>query len=342
MATRFLPVPMDDLPSGFSDVELSWLWYGYLAPVHVTLLTSQWKAGKTTLLTGLLQRLGDGQPLLGREVKPGKALVVSEEATDHWSCRLRTMPLGPNVDLLARPFRTKPTFDQWIELIDFAYERVAAKSLDLFVVDPLASFLPDRRENDAASLLEAIQPLHRLTMAGAAVLLLHHPKKGKSLEGHSARGSGALLGFVDIAVELHKFSTLASDAHRRRLVGLSRRSETPPTLAYQWSPETGVFTAITDPFEDRYRENWPTLLKVLTEIKKAVTPEVCFQNWPATSEPPAAKLLAQWLHRAYVQKKIRREGRGVKSDPFRYRLEEENDKYWDRGELPPMPEWRFD
>src|SRR5262245_38485074 len=36
----------------------AWLWQGYLAPGAVTLLTSRWKAGKTTLASVLLARLG--------------------------------------------------------------------------------------------------------------------------------------------------------------------------------------------------------------------------------------------------------------------------------------------
>ncbi|MBO0696913.1 MAG: AAA family ATPase [Zavarzinella sp.] len=61
------------------------------------LLTSQWKTGKTTLLTGLLQGLERGESFLGRPLAPGKALVVSEESTDHWADRLRQMPVGPHV-----------------------------------------------------------------------------------------------------------------------------------------------------------------------------------------------------------------------------------------------------
>src|SRR5262245_49475628 len=34
----------------FTDT-MSWLWDGYLAPGLVTLLTAQWKSGKTTLLS---------------------------------------------------------------------------------------------------------------------------------------------------------------------------------------------------------------------------------------------------------------------------------------------------
>ena len=39
-----------------SPSPLSWLWRGYLAHGFLTLLTSQWKTGKTTLLAVLLAR----------------------------------------------------------------------------------------------------------------------------------------------------------------------------------------------------------------------------------------------------------------------------------------------
>jgi hypothetical protein len=50
-----------------------WLWHGYLAAGNVTLLVGQWKAGKTTLLSVLLARLGAGGTLAGRAVRPGRA-----------------------------------------------------------------------------------------------------------------------------------------------------------------------------------------------------------------------------------------------------------------------------
>ena len=106
----------------------------------------------------------------------------------------------------------RPTPEDWSDLIDRAVEASAAGRLDLVVVDPLASFLPGRCESDAASLLEALRPLHRLTAAGMAVLLLHHPRKKKSEAGCSARGSGALLGFVDTSVELSRYSPMPTDA----------------------------------------------------------------------------------------------------------------------------------
>ena len=50
----------------------------------VTLLTSQWKTGKTTLLCGLLQQLGGGTPFLGRDTLAARVWVVSEESASHF------------------------------------------------------------------------------------------------------------------------------------------------------------------------------------------------------------------------------------------------------------------
>jgi hypothetical protein len=57
-----------------------WLWHGYLGPGRVTVLTSQWKTGKTTLLSLLLARMLEGGELGGRAVAAGKALIISEES----------------------------------------------------------------------------------------------------------------------------------------------------------------------------------------------------------------------------------------------------------------------
>src|SRR5690606_8737705 len=40
--------------------SIDWIWQGYLARGATTLLTSQWKAGKTTLVSVLLARLARG------------------------------------------------------------------------------------------------------------------------------------------------------------------------------------------------------------------------------------------------------------------------------------------
>ena len=72
------PIVLDKIPYEMTGTNHPWLWNGYLMPGDVTLLTSLWKTGKTTLLTGLLQHLENGTPFLGRTVQQGRALIVGQ------------------------------------------------------------------------------------------------------------------------------------------------------------------------------------------------------------------------------------------------------------------------
>src|SRR6516225_6271456 len=82
-ASPYLPLWYADLkpsPEGQRD----WLWQGYLLPGAVTLLTSLWKSGKSTLLSVLLSRLKTGGVLAGLPVRAGRAVVLSEEPRQLW------------------------------------------------------------------------------------------------------------------------------------------------------------------------------------------------------------------------------------------------------------------
>ena len=314
--------------------QANWLWNGYLKPGDITLLTSQWKTGKTTLLAGVLRSLGTGTPFLGRDTRPARVWVVSEESRSQWAERTRLMPVGTHVHLLARPFRGRPSPREWDDLIDRAIDF----GLDLFVVDPLASFLPGRCESDAATLLEALQPLHRLTAAGMAVLLLHHPRKAAAEAGNSARGSGALLGFVDMSLELKRTSKLASDSNCRLIQAQSRRAGVPARLAYEWNPATGDFAVTTDAKQRQFNENWHTVHGILEGRKSAISAKEILEQWPDDVDKPGKVTLYAWLALAFEGKRIRRQGQGTSNDPWIYRLPNEDDKYRDRGELPPLRE----
>jgi hypothetical protein len=274
-------------------------------------------------------------------VRRGSALVVSEESIAQWAARLRQTPIGPSVKLMARPFRGRPSIEEWNALVDDAREMRSRGELDLLVIDPLAAFLPGRCESDAATLLEMLQPLHALAVEGAAVLLLHHPRKKPSEPGHSARGSGALLGFVDIVLELSRYCHLKSDACRRQIIALSRKAETPDRLAYELDPATGQFKPLANPRTQQFEDNWALLRGILEKRKQAVTHKELLKDWPGDQARPSEVTLYEWLNRAFEEKRLRREGSGTKTDPWRYRLENEDDAYYDRGEFPPLRDFDF-
>jgi AAA domain len=334
-AVTFVPELMNRLDTLAAPSTTAWLWHGLIARRNITLFTSQWKAGKTTLIAGLLQQFATGGTFLDRPVLPAKILVVSEESRTTWADRVRRMPIGEHCRLLARPFSRRPTPSDCDRLIELAREMQAAGQLDLLVIDPLARFLPGNTDCDLNALQQMLDPLQSLSDGGAGVIILHHPRKKRSEEGNTSRGHGGLLAAVDIIVELSSFGQLRSDQRRRKLFALSRFPETPRRLVYEWEP-SGCFKFLGDPLAARFNENWETLHAILAQRKKAATHQELLMDWPADQEKPSAVTLYEWLNRAHDQKRLRRQGNSRKADPYRYRLENEDDQYYDRGELPPL------
>jgi hypothetical protein len=170
------------------DQPVPWLWHGYVARYHLTLLTGQWKIGKTTLLAALLARLGDGGELAGRPVTPGRAVVITEEGAGLWLKRLAKHGIGDWVRFAFNPFVRKPLPRQWQYLLDDLAALHRDRRIDLVVIDPLAVVLPGREEASAAAMTDALRPVRALAAGGPGVLLLHHPRKGYALGGQGARG----------------------------------------------------------------------------------------------------------------------------------------------------------
>ncbi|HLW63883.1 MAG TPA: AAA family ATPase [Gemmataceae bacterium] len=315
-----------------------WLWHGYLAAGNITLLASQWKAGKTTLLAALLARLQTGGELAGLAVKPARAVVLSEESPALWQMRHQRFHFGDHIGLVCRPFRGKPTNEEWAALIDQLAEQHATAGLDLLVIDPLISFLPGRSENDAIIMAEALLPLQQLLTQGMAVLILHHTRKATSADGKMARGSGALAGFVDILMEMHWYGCSQSADRRRRIQAWSRYSETPRQLILEWT-EDGNYLARGEEEDENFRGHWELLHRVLAQAERKLTRDQIAQRWPEGEETPARISLWRWLSRAVDEGRIQRSGTGHRHDPYRYWLPEREAEFGvSRGllDLPPL------
>ena len=89
-------------------------------------------------------------------------MIVSEELPAHWSVRQQAIPIGPHVQLVSRPFPGFPTAEGWNELTGHIEAVHATRSLDLVVVDSLATFLPGRSDSAAGPLLDLLHPLRGL------------------------------------------------------------------------------------------------------------------------------------------------------------------------------------
>jgi AAA domain len=294
-----------------------WIWPGLLAAGNLTLLTSVWKAGKTTLVSLLLDRRREGGLLLNREVAAGGTIVVSEEDAGLWERRQHHLDFGPQVGFLCRPYDGRATPERWLALLDQLRAARAERGIDLVVIDPLSMFLPGD-ENHARTLLGPLHDLQSLTCTGMAVLLLHHPSKEDRAPGRAARGSGALSACADILLEMY-IPSGDPGTRRRKLLGFSRHPETPEKLVIEldkYGADYAVFGDTKD--DDLFRLALKELWRLLAAAGQPLTRQEIHDAWPAELPKPSDPTLWRWLTRAVSLDMLARYGAGTKAEAFRY------------------------
>jgi hypothetical protein len=224
----------------------------------VTLLTSKWKAGKSTLISVLLARMKTGGMLAGRTLAAGRAVVVSEEDPSLWRDRGQVLAFGDHLNWICRPFLGKPREEEWLALLGQVGRVHEQAPVDLLVLDSLANLSPMRSENDAAEMLRTLLPLQGLTRRGLSVLMAHHPGKGPTVPGQAARGSGALPGFVDIILEMLPVAR-RNPKDRRRLQAYSRHDATPASWVIEWTADGTDYVGLGPSAEPDFERGWPLL-----------------------------------------------------------------------------------
>lgn len=306
-------------PAADDLAQTHWLWHGLVAAGKVTLFTSLWKSGKTTLLAHFLARRQAGGEFLGLAVAPGGSLVVSEEPRDLWPTRCRRLGMGAGLSVLTRPFGGRPTLADFRQLHDQIVELRQQRPLDLVVFDSLAQFLPANTENNAGVMVDALAPFFAIADAGPAVWLLHHPAKGEPALGQAARGSGALMASVDIILEM-RHPGGDQFTRRRKLFGWSRYDETPRQLVIELSPDGTRYERLADGTDD-FHANWDVVSVLLGSAAGPLTRQQIQAAWPAGMARPHEATMWRWLERAVELGLAVRLGKGTKTEPFRYGVE---------------------
>lgn len=307
-------------------VDIDWLWQGYLAAGSITLLTSQWKSGKTTLLSILLDRLKAGGTLADLPVKPARAAVVSEETAQQWLQRGQKFDLADHVHFLCRPFLTQPSHADWLGLIAHLAELRQHEGIDLAVIDSLAAFLPGT-ENSATSILKALAPLQRLTPLGLSLLILHHPRKGKSPGGQASRGSGALTAFVDILIEMEYLEGPGIDDRRRQLHAYSRFEQTPRDLIIELNAAGTDYLTHGTLWDVEFAASWEVIAGILGQADTKLNRLEILEGWPVDLVKPPESTLFRWLARAVSEARVLQTGQGRRNSPYRYWLASQEAKW---------------
>jgi hypothetical protein len=318
-AERFVPRSLADLKAVAGSGRTDWVWQGYLASGSTTLLTSLWKSGKSTLISVLLARMKTGGTVAGLSVRQGRAVVISEEPPFLWLDRGLAADRDDHIQWFCQPFLGRSSEADWRQLLGLIGQMHAEKRVDLLVIDSLANLAPMRTENDAVQMLKSMEPFQALSARGITTLITHHPKKGPTLPGQAARGSGALAAYVDIIVEMFRVSG-KSDDRRRRLRAYSRYSSTPANLVIAWTPDGADYDHLGSSAEPKFEHGWPTLQQILNQSPNPLKRQEILRAWPDAATRPAKHTLWKWLKRAIDQDLVQQKGRGTRRDPHRYSL----------------------
>ncbi|MBI3407910.1 MAG: AAA family ATPase [Planctomycetes bacterium] len=302
---------VESMPESAAD----WLLPGFIARRNMTLLTSMWKAGKTTLLAHLLARRVGGQPLFGLPVAPGKTVVISEEPRSLWAERCRQFQFGGQLCFFLQPFPHLPSAEEWRGLIGRVGQLRAEHGIDFLVVDSVTHFL--RAETASSGVHDFIMPVRDLTGRGMAALFMHHPRRKGAGEGNAGRGHGAIHSEVDISIEMrHAGNNLESRA--RRFFCMSRHAVTPRHFDFELNADGADYSVRPAGDDDGFNEQWDVLRMVLEEAPQKLTRRDIFEDWPDDYPKPCLATLWLWLKSAVAAGLVRVEGTGMKSDPFRY------------------------
>lgn len=303
------PVPLDELGE---PEPPDWLWDGYAAAGYITLLVGLYKAGKSTLMAHVLRGMERGGGLVDRPIG-GPVLVVSEEAAGHWKRRRDELGLGGGVHLQTHPTLARPSHDQWVGLADEIAEAVRGEpGYRCVVMDTLPGLWPAEDENSATDVLACLTPLKRITGAGAALVLLHHPRKSdNSGEFRASRGSGALPGFADVLVELRRFAPDDQADPRRVLNAVGRFTETPAESVIELRGDEYVVIG------DKARVSREERLAVIDDILAPgvkLTGQQVHDRWPTEPKPGRSTIMHDLTDGAKSGRWLQ-SGSGRKGDP---------------------------
>lgn len=168
--------------------------------------------GKTFLATDMGLHIALGRPWFGRAVTQGAVLYVAAEGAAGLSNRIaafrqsNSLPGDVPFAVVPAAINLGPGGQDAPRIIDAAkaIEARTGHPVHLIVVDTLARAMGAGDENGAQDMGAFIAACDKIRVGtSATVIIVHH--RGKSQQA-GARGSSALLGAVDTAVEVEKLS----------------------------------------------------------------------------------------------------------------------------------------
>lgn len=290
-----------------TPTDVPWMWESYVAEGAITLLAGVPKAGKSTLVCGLIVAILEGTPFLERETLQSGVLLLSEERQGTLAdkdARWKMAEAGLHV-LMSHD----ATGTAWADVMAQAVGYCRVHGIGCLVVDTFAAWsaLMGESENAAGAVLEQLRPIQAAAAEGLAVIVIAHQRKSSGEFGEAVRGSNAITGAVDIIVELERPRGV-DDETLRVLRAVSRYEATPGELVLAltdsgYVPRGDLVTAKAAVQRAR-------VLACVNAAGRATAEDV------ADALDMSKQLARNYLAELYTAEEIGREGKGAKGSPF--------------------------
>ena len=316
--------------------EPEWVWKGYVARRAVTLAAGKPKAGKSTLISALVDALDAGAAtFLGRPITPGPVVYISEEGA--LTFRAKFARDSERVSVVVRENAwPRPS---WADLIHAAVAEAERIGAVLLVIDSYLfwSQLAEGQENDSAATGATLAALITAANAGLAVVLIHHQRKSGGEDGDAVRGSGGIFASVDALLEIERVEH--APANQRKIITSGRFVSMAPVLVADYDPPTGAWRIVGE-VDDRHEADTLAAVRRIVEALPVSGAGLTERELADTLGEDKRKVSTP-LRAAVEDQLVAVAGKGVKGSPYRYTRKLQTQAAHDSAQILPTAEGRI-
>lgn len=189
-----------------AGAPMGWIVKGVIPRGELGVIYGPPGSGKTFFALDLAMAIALGEAWCGRKVNKGRVGYIAAEGAGGFRNRIQAYRIqrevGADTDIL-QVLAAVPNLLERQDVIDLGNSIIRMGGLEVLIYDTLARGTTGGDENSAQDMGLAIancRTLHDVT--GAMVILIHHSGKDAT---RGARGSNAILGAVDVEIEVSRF-----------------------------------------------------------------------------------------------------------------------------------------
>jgi hypothetical protein len=304
----FRPLTAAEILRDTQSTRMVWVWDRFIPEGSLVLLSAFMKVGKSTLGYELAMAVVRGTPYLGCPTQKGRVLILAVEE-HHRDAKLRLLKLGmkPTDGVRLWPWSLPPHM-----VADELPRYIRAHKIKLVILDTLSGYWKPSDENSNAEVHLWIAPLRKLARnTGAAVLVIHHDRKGGGQHGEQVRGGGDLVAQADQVLLLGRGQNLPKT--QRVLTSIGRYRDTPRELILEWTGNPARYVSLGTP-QDK------DVNRLKARVKSALRDGSKDMETLHKQTGIGLKTLKKLLNHLQVTRIVSRSGHGRKGDPHVWKL----------------------